>query len=352
MTQLPQLNARWGCAIAVAAICMTFASESESQPIDPGVVACAADVLRQSSAFEAAFKKGVADGKIDAKEKSDLDRIEAEAKALLRKAKEDSKLTMAECTSVQAKVAEGTKRLNVAIGGRPAWATACLSDISRERTSFDSAMKKGVADGRIDAKEKADLERTHAELLTLEKKALEDKSLSSSECKGIQAKIAEENKKLTAAFASGGQGAGGAKYDQVAAVMKQVFTGGDLSPNSRAVKHAADVDMPARGGNPEALKVYLNSQNGTVKNWYKTNFGVTLAEQSTPSTDGRKYEQVTTVMKQVFTGGDLSPNSRAVKHAADVDMPARGGNPEALKVYLNSQNGTVKNWYKTNFGLQ
>ena len=33
-------------------------------------------------------------------------------------------------------------------------------------------------------------------------------------------------------------------------------------------------------------------------------------------------------------------------------MPARSGNSEALKSYLNSQNGTVKNWYKTNFGLQ
>lgn len=70
------------------------------------------------------------------------------------------------------------------------------------------------------------------------------------------------------------QNAGPTKYDKVSAMMKEVFTGGDLSPNSRAVKHAADVDMPARGGNPEALKAYLNSQNGTVKNWYKTNFGV------------------------------------------------------------------------------
>ena len=68
--------------------------------------------------------------------------------------------------------------------------------------------------------------------------------------------------------------------------------------------------------------------------------------------NAKKYDQVSTVMKQVFTAGDLSPNSRAVRHAADVDMPARGGTPDSLRAYLNSQNGAVKNWYKTNFGLR
>ncbi|MES2978886.1 MAG: hypothetical protein V4731_10720 [Pseudomonadota bacterium] len=73
---------------------------------------------------------------------------------------------------------------------------------------------------------------------------------------------------------STGQSAAAGKYEKVSAVMKQVFSGGDLGPTSRAVKHAADVDMPARGGTPEALRAYLNSQNGTIKNWYRTNFGL------------------------------------------------------------------------------
>lgn len=64
-----------------------------------------------------------------------------------------------------------------------------------------------------------------------------------------------------------------------------------------------------------------------------------------------KYEQVSQVMKSVFSGGDLGPNSRAVKHAADTDMPARGGTPEALKTYLQ-QNATVKKWYQDNFQLK
>jgi hypothetical protein len=33
-------------------------------------------------------------------------------------------------------------------------------------------------------------------------------------------------------------------------------------------------------------------------------------------------------------------------------MPARGGTPEALRTYLNSQNGQVKDWYRKNFGLR
>lgn len=75
-------------------------------------------------------------------------------------------------------------------------------------------------------------------------------------------------------FSGGGSAAVAPKYEQVSKVMKQVFTGGDLGPNSRAVRHAADVDMPARGGTPDSLRAYLNSQGGTVKNWYKTNFGL------------------------------------------------------------------------------
>jgi hypothetical protein len=154
-----------------------------------------------------------------------------------------------------------------------------------------------------------------------------------------------------------------AKYEQVASVMKQVFNGGNLTPNAPAVRYAADVDMPARGGTPEALHTYLNSQNGVVKGWYRTNFGLSFADAAAPvatvpgvpaqppQSAMARREQVVAVMKQVFNGGDLGPNSRAVKHAAEVDMPARGGTPEALHAYLESQNGVVKGWYRTNFGL-
>jgi len=69
-----------------------------------------------------------------------------------------------------------------------------------------------------------------------------------------------------------GATAGNAKYEQVSQVMRSVFSGGDLGPNSPAVRHAADVDMPARGGTPQALQAYLISQNGQVKKWYRDNY--------------------------------------------------------------------------------
>ena len=64
-----------------------------------------------------------------------------------------------------------------------------------------------------------------------------------------------------------------------------------------------------------------------------------------------KYEQVSKVMRSVFgSGGDVSPASPAVKHAADVDMPARGGTPEKLKEYLSKPE--VKKWYREKFNLK
>jgi hypothetical protein len=63
-----------------------------------------------------------------------------------------------------------------------------------------------------------------------------------------------------------------------------------------------------------------------------------------------KYEDVSQIMRQVFTAGDRGPNSPAVKHAADVDMPAQGGTPQKLLVYL--RNATVHKWYCDNFGLR
>ena len=56
-----------------------------------------------------------------------------------------------------------------------------------------------MADGRIDATEKAGLDKTHDELMALEKKANEDGKMTPEECKGIHAKVVEEHRKLIAA---------------------------------------------------------------------------------------------------------------------------------------------------------
>ncbi len=63
-----------------------------------------------------------------------------------------------------------------------------------------------------------------------------------------------------------------------------------------------------------------------------------------------KYDEVSQVMRQVFTAGPLDANSPAVRHAADVDMPARGGTPQKLLAYLRTP--SVRKWYCDNFGLR
>lgn len=76
----------------------------------------------------------------------------------------------------------------------------CAADIARERKNYDVSVKRHMADGRIDATEKAGLDKTHEELMALEKKANEDGKMTPEECKGIHAKIVEEHRKLVAAL--------------------------------------------------------------------------------------------------------------------------------------------------------
>jgi hypothetical protein len=66
-----------------------------------------------------------------------------------------------------------------------------------------------------------------------------------------------------------------------------------------------------------------------------------------------KYEYVSrNVMSRVFSSGRLDPDSPAVRHAADVDMPAHGSTLDSLYAYLQSQNGAVRKWYCDNYGLR
>ncbi len=78
----------------------------------------------------------------------------------------------------------------------------CITQIRNERAGFQRAMEQGMKSGRIDKKEHASLEKTHGELMAMEKKAAEDHKLSAAECKAIHAKIVEEHKKLQMAMAT------------------------------------------------------------------------------------------------------------------------------------------------------
>jgi hypothetical protein len=79
---------------------------------------------------------------------------------------------------------------------------SCVAEIRRERATYHRNLEAGIKGGRIDAKEHAMLNKTHAELMAMEKKAAEDHKLSAAECKAIHAKIMEEHKKLQMAMAT------------------------------------------------------------------------------------------------------------------------------------------------------
>lgn len=88
-----------------------------------------------------------------------------------------------------------------AASGTPHPAHGCRAEIRRENATYESTLKKGIADGLIDAKEKAALEKNHAELLAMEKKAASDGKITLDECKAIHEKIVAERKKLTESIA-------------------------------------------------------------------------------------------------------------------------------------------------------
>ena len=177
----------------------------------PSMLTCAANIARERKNYDVSVKQHMADGKIDATEKAGLDKTHEELMALEKKANEDGKMTPEECKGIHAKIVEENRKLAAAIGVRPKdhinrkvvrhpAVILCAADIARERAHFEGAVKKGVADGKIDATEKAGLDKTHDELMVLEKKANEDGKMTPEECKGIHAKIVEQHRKLIAAL--------------------------------------------------------------------------------------------------------------------------------------------------------
>ena len=121
---------------------------------------------------------------------------------------------------------------------------------------------------------------------------------------------------------------------QATQMMRAEFPVGALEA---AVAHAVKVDMPAHGNTVAGLKSYIES-NRSVWTWYEQNFGLR-----------HKYELVAQLMASEFSAGDRSATSGAVRHAADVDMPARGNSIEGLRQYLNSS-PTVEGFFTV--GLQ
>jgi hypothetical protein len=151
--------------------------------------------------------RGLQNGSINQAEKAALDKTHADLLAMEKKAHEHGKLSAQECQAIHGKMIEESSKLKraMATGGKmaPQQALAhCKAEIAHERTSYVASVKRGLDDGLIDAKERADLEKTHNELAAMEKKAAADGKLSLQECQGIHGKVLEENRKLKLALAT------------------------------------------------------------------------------------------------------------------------------------------------------
>ena len=190
------------------------ANAASAQPVKrhPQVVSCSNEIARDRTQYDASIKAHVADGKIDATEKAALDKTHSELLALEKKAMEDGKMSPEECKVIHAKIIAENKQLAAAIGvrqkghhtarvARHPKVLSCAAEIAKERTHYDASIKAHVADGKIDATEKAALDKTHGELLAMEKKAAEDGKMTPEECAAIHTKIVAEHKQLVAALA-------------------------------------------------------------------------------------------------------------------------------------------------------
>ncbi|MEI6732764.1 MAG: hypothetical protein WCK94_02275 [Comamonadaceae bacterium] len=167
--------------------------------------ACVAEMTRANAAFGTELAAGVKSGKINAKEKISLDSKQA---ALLKKetaAKADGKITEAECNGIlndiKAEHAALVKALATPPAG-PASPAACLAEMNKATTAFGTELAAGVKSGRIDAKEKADLDARHAALLKKEAAAKADGHITAPECHSILASIHAEHAALVKALAA------------------------------------------------------------------------------------------------------------------------------------------------------
>lgn len=94
--------------------------------------------------------------------------------------------------------------------GAPAPAD-CIAAIEKDNVAFGKALEANVKSGKIDAKEKAGLEKTHAELTAAVKAAQADKKVTPEECKALGEKVAAQHKQFAAAMAPNAPGAAPAK---------------------------------------------------------------------------------------------------------------------------------------------
>ena len=220
------------------ALAQAPAAKPAAPPANPQQ-SCLQAIQKDNVAFDNALANAVKTGKIDPKEKAALDNTHADLLAAEKAAAADQNLSQAECKALRDKIAAQHKQFSAAmaaptptkpvvapaagakpavpavpvkpavpaLGAKPAAAgphpqQSCLAAIQRDNVAFGNALANGVKAGKIDSKEKAELEKNHADLLAAEKAAAADQNVSAAECKALQDKVAAQHKQFSAAMAA------------------------------------------------------------------------------------------------------------------------------------------------------
>lgn len=182
------------------------------------------DILKKR--FEARRAAAEADKRIDGKEKVSIDAAIAESARFLSHAQsiKDANPAVAanHCRTGYSHLDRAGSLLAQASLSKPSVLMTCFGEFAVARTQFVEDVKEGMAQGKIDAAELAELQKLHKQMNDLEHKALADDKLAMGECLDLHLKADQAQDRLRASLV-----AGLAPYSWVKDAAGKAVVGGD-----------------------------------------------------------------------------------------------------------------------------
>lgn len=182
---------------------------------DAALTACMSEVDKEVANYDKLLKSGIKDGLISKKEEAELTKMHNDTAVKVGDAKKDGKISLDECKVVLDSIKKESAKLAQFRTVRAD--NTCKDAIAKEAKEFEAVLKKGKADGKIDAKEEADLTAKHTKVMDELKKAREDGVITKDECAAINKQFTEEHNLLKKSLA---ERAGKACMDPLIANVK------------------------------------------------------------------------------------------------------------------------------------
>ena len=182
------------------------------------------DILKKR--FDARRAAAEADKRVDANEKVAIDAAiseSARALSLAQLFKDRSPSYAAHtCRTAYSHLERAGSLLAQASLSKPSVLMTCFGEFAVARTRFVEDVKEGMAQGKIDAAELAELQKLHKQMNDLEHKALADDKLAIGECLDLHLKADQAQDRLRASLV-----AGLAPYSWVKDAAGKAVVGGD-----------------------------------------------------------------------------------------------------------------------------